>query len=611
LTSANKVEKSRQMQLSAIDDQGRPVDWWFMYKVAGKSKASDGRSPAVVDGNVVTGTEYVYFDSNENVQGKLALSRDYVDRDGALPNTLEQLYGEEGASTLNLGWFFYNDENPITGKNNQIRGHTKGVLAFDLSTNTGFWLVQSTPKFPPEDTYSFPTSGMPNAQTLLCITLADADTAKRIANQMFAAQQPNVYLASKIPVDLAAAQNDPRVLLMQNQVMPGNSPVAAVIPFDSKGGVKFMSIAKNAAWGQDFYNDLVGPALHDNLNVETWEHGKTPPSLDSDKIHTVVDMKGINLGPLGIDIEWPEPDDHAKLAISARSEATHYVCIGDMNFTLAMRKRSGGTVAFKCEALWSSISEILVGVTTHPKIGSTADKLEAFALNEKNAWKMSRRSIAAAARISNGAVTLIKGAVVPVALKAIDTSVNTNGKARQIKAEGYGAVGVYLRPDRCSLAMVRDLQQAGLKIWSLYEKGNPTQTQYFTKKQGTTDGNAASAFAEKMGQPSGTQIYATVDYDPDDDDPAGPTINGAISDYMSAFQTAVHAGGYLASVYSSGRACRILIANGLAQTGWLSVSGGFAEHEEFKPRASIVQSSVINSDWDEDTISDIDKPGFW
>ena len=28
--------------LSAISDQGRPVDWWFVYKIAGKSIVSDG-----------------------------------------------------------------------------------------------------------------------------------------------------------------------------------------------------------------------------------------------------------------------------------------------------------------------------------------------------------------------------------------------------------------------------------------------------------------------------------------------------------------------------------------------------------------------------------------
>jgi deoxyribonuclease-2 len=352
------------MALSTIDENGNPVDWFFMYKVAGKSETSDGSK--------VTGTEYVYFDANTPTDGKLTRSPHHVDKDGALFNTLKQLYSEEGASTQHIGWFFYNDENPIDGKTNDSRGHTKGVLAFDLESNTAFWLIQSTPKFPPEGSYSFPKTGMPNAQTFLCISLHDVGVSQSIAKQMFEAQQPNVYLASKIPVDLANKPDDPRVMLMKNQVVSGNTPVTAVIPFLSKAGLKFMSIAKNKYWGLDFYNDLVGPTLHDNLDVETWEHGATPQPLDSDKIHTVVDMAGIDLKPLGIDISWPEPDDHAKLAISARSELVHYVCVGDINFTLSMRSRSGGTVAFQCEALWSSISAILVGVTTHLKPGSKA-----------------------------------------------------------------------------------------------------------------------------------------------------------------------------------------------------------------------------------------------
>lgn len=355
------------LALSAMDEKGKPVDWWFMYKVASRGET----------GIPVEGTEYVYFDSNTPEDGKLALSPDHVDKNGALPNTLKQVYVQQGASTQHMGWFFYNDENPLTGQVVSSRGHTKGVLAFDLRSNSAFWLVQSVPKFPPARGYSYPDTGKPNAQTLLCITLASADVAKAIANQMFAAQQPNVYFASHIPVDLENVSNDPRAKLMLNQVASGNTPLQVIIPFKSNGGVRFMSMAKNKTWGLDFYNDLVGPALHENLDVETWEHDPTPPSLDSDKIHTVVDMKGIDLKPLGINIAWPEPDDHAKLAISARSETTHFVCVGDINFTIAQRKRGGGTVAFQCEALWSSLSRVLVGVTTHLKPGSKAAKLAA------------------------------------------------------------------------------------------------------------------------------------------------------------------------------------------------------------------------------------------
>lgn len=344
------------MTISAIDENGNPVDWWFMYKVSGDGTTSTGQK--------VLGTEYIYFDANTPADGKATLSPYHVDTGGALPNTLAQIYK---ATNPDLGWFFYNDENAITDQVDDSRGHTKGVLAFDLESNSAVWLIHSTPKFAPKGAYSYPETGIQMAQTFLCITLESADVAQSIAKQMFVAQQPDVYLASEIPPALQNEPTDPRVSLIQDQVAADDTPVQVVIPFNSKGGEKFMSIAKNKTWGLDFYNDLVGPTLHENLDVETWEHDPAPQPADSDKVHTVVDYSGIDLNPLGIDISWTEEDDHAKLAISARSEPVHYVCIGDINFTIAQRKRGGGTVAFQCEALWSSLSSILRGVFVHPK----------------------------------------------------------------------------------------------------------------------------------------------------------------------------------------------------------------------------------------------------
>jgi deoxyribonuclease-2 len=357
------------MDLSAMDNDGKPVDWWFMYKISGKATTKDKEK---ISG--LTGAEYIYFDSAEINNGKLyePVGDDVLKR-GALPNTINQLYTQPGPATEHLGWFFYNDEDPLTGKTNGTLGHTKGVLAYDFGSDTAFWLVQSTPKFPESKIeYEFPETGLPNAQTLLCITLKNADVSRSIANQMYSAQQPNVFLSSPLPADLVHLPNDPRVQLMEGKVVEGNSPFAATLPLLSKADMKFTSIAKNRYWGLDFYNDLVGPTLHDNLDVETWTHGTTPPSLQSDKVHTVVDMTGIDLTPLGYNIIWPETDDHAKLAISAASEATHFICVGDINFTLSMRKRSGGTVAFQCDPLWQGISDILTGVTTHLKTGSKA-----------------------------------------------------------------------------------------------------------------------------------------------------------------------------------------------------------------------------------------------
>jgi deoxyribonuclease-2 len=408
------------MNLTAIDNNGKAVDWWFMYKVSGKSKTKADKKPAGI-----TGAEYVYFDSSDGSDAKLIKPpKDEVTINGALPNTLNQLYTKPGASTERLGWFFYNDEDPITGTTNDSLGHTKGVLAFDFGTDTAFWLVQSTPKFPPKGDYSFPNTGLPNAQTLLCITLQNCDVSRRIANQMFVGQQPNVYLQSATPSDLVRGADDPRAQLMAGHTVSGSTPYSGSVPFLSKGGVKFTSIAKNKYWGLDFYNDLVGPTLHDDLDVETWTHYAMPPSIDSDKIHTVVDMQGIDLNPLGYDITWPETDDHAKLAISARSEQTHFICVGDINFTTSMRKRSGGTVAFKCEPLWQSISSILVGVTTHLKTGSRAAQQQ-LALNRDKPTADPAVKVTAAA-LKSGA---IKPLAAPKARKPAGRAPARQGKA--------------------------------------------------------------------------------------------------------------------------------------------------------------------------------------
>lgn len=348
--------KNNAARLCAKDEENKPTDWWFIYKVAGKSKVSDGSK--------ATGTEYVYFDSSKVKGEKLRMSPYRIDdsNNGAVSNTLNQIYNRDDSS--NTGWFFYNDEDPLTGKTNTERGHTKGVLCFDLETDSGFWLIHSSPKFPSKGKYAFPETAVGNGQTFLCISLKNVATVKAIAAQMYLAQQPNVYLASAIP----AALHDSSLSLyqlLQNKVNPAATSYAKIITFASAAGTQFRCIAKNKHWNKahddDFYNDLVGPALNENIEVETWEHDPEPGTADDDHKHSVMPMKSVNLAPLGIDpsFDWSEENDHAKLAISAQKERTKYVCVGDLNFTEAQEKRSGGTVAFICPALWDALIEIL------------------------------------------------------------------------------------------------------------------------------------------------------------------------------------------------------------------------------------------------------------
>lgn len=349
-----------KVQLSAMGDDGKPVDWWFIYKIAGKSAAINGKKPK--------GSEYLYYDSSGPTDKDLDLSKNQITdpKNGAVSNTLNQIYNN--LSDPDMGWYFYNDEDPISGKTNGIRGHTKGVICFNLKTNAAFWLIHSAPKFPLRGKYSFPATAMKMAQTFLCITLKNADTATAIAAQQYVAQQPNVYLASKVPAALKAT--DPRALLINNKITPAKTAYAKFIPFQSKKGQTFKSFAKNKFWDtkgdDDFYNDLVGPALAETLDVETWTHGLTPGSSDfGDKVHTIQEMKTVNIGPLGIKPpwEWSEENDHAKLAVSAANEKLRFICVGDINFTKTMESRSGGTAAFMCDDLVKDLDKMLSDVT--------------------------------------------------------------------------------------------------------------------------------------------------------------------------------------------------------------------------------------------------------
>ncbi len=348
------------VQLSAMGDDGKPVDWWFIYKIAGKSVAINGKKPK--------GSEYLYYDSSGPTDKDLDLSENQITdpKNGAVSSTLNQIYNN--LSDPDMGWYFYNDEDPISGKTNGIRGHTKGVICFNLKTNSAFWLIHSAPKFPLKGKYGFPATAMGNAQTFLCITLKNADTATAIATQQYVAQQPNVYLASKVPAALKAT--DPRALLINNKITPAKTAYANFIPFQSKNGQVFKCFAKNKFWDtrgdDDFYNDLVGPTLAETLDVETWEHGKPPGSVEKgSKVHTIQEMKWVNTGPLGIKPpwQWSEENDHAKLAVSAANEKLRFICVGDINFTITMENRSGGTVAFICDDLVEDLDKMLSDVT--------------------------------------------------------------------------------------------------------------------------------------------------------------------------------------------------------------------------------------------------------
>jgi deoxyribonuclease-2 len=342
--------KEDRMKLSALDETGHPVDWWFIYKVP---KLGSG----ILDTDSATGYEYAYYDAAVDAKGgKIARSAHFLgDGKGALDRTLNSVFANLQNAADSTGWILYNDEYPESVGKHDVSsfGHTKGVICYDTASHTAFWLLHSWPKFadPHEAHEPTPIYG----QTFLCLSL-DLAAARKIAGQMITHQEPQVYHPR-----VGAGLSDSDALVALTKAVNVNAAADSdVIDLTTRGDpqtgktLAFKVIAKNRLWNRDFWNELVGPTLREDLDIESWIRGPIPPIADSDGIHKTFDIKYITLGPLGIHWAWPESQDHAKWGVTLKSD---WVCVGDINRMISQRKRGGCTIAFQNKTLWSALSK--------------------------------------------------------------------------------------------------------------------------------------------------------------------------------------------------------------------------------------------------------------
>lgn len=337
--------------LSAFDDAGKPVDWWFLYKLPCDATPTSGAPGAAPS----TGYEYLYYD--DSYDAPRLSSHTLEDGSGALHQTLAGFFGSAvggppaGDVPLSTGWILYNDEIPGASVNDGRRGHTKGVLAFDAADDSAVWLLHSTPRFPHPRDVRFPVDEKIYGQTMICVTLPGVADAEKIAAQMLCEQEPQTY-GCFVP-DGISATSPLRELAGMPRVPEVEEP--SIVPFSSRGGKQFQSIAKSHSWNDDFWNDLVGPHLGVDLCVETWRRGALAATADSDRTHDVADVLSVDLSPLGVPFAWHYTHDHAKWAVGTQPD---WVCVGDINRQVSQRKRGGGTICLQDEALWKALDSV-------------------------------------------------------------------------------------------------------------------------------------------------------------------------------------------------------------------------------------------------------------
>ena len=149
-----------------------------------------------------------------------------------------------------------------------------------------------------------------------------------------------------------------------------------------------------------------------------------------------------------------------------------------------------------------------------------------------------------------------------------------------LKQSGISFVGRYysrttkVAGKKLTQAEAQLISKNGLVIVAVYEDG-PTSAAYFSAARGTADANGALQQAAAIGQPEGSAIYFTVDYDAAQSD-----IAGCITAYFQAVRAAID-DKYAVGVYGSGATCTAIMGAKLADVAWLAQSTGWTGYTAF------------------------------
>jgi deoxyribonuclease-2 len=334
--------------MKSKNQQGDPVDWWFIYKTPERSGTQNNK-----------GYDFFYFDPDS---AGLELSPAGLDQDNqALSHTLTGIFNAPDSA----GYIVYNDEHVDREENKSEKGHCKGILAFDKTSDSACFLLHSTPRFPANKESTLPVDEEIYGQTFICISLPDYQTANQIAQQMLSQQNPQVLTeSSRIPASL---QDDEPLALLFHGTGVSESKEPATLRFNSRGGKEFLLVAKSRKWGEDFWLDLVSPELKCDLVVETWRRGAVTP-LQDDRSNTfeedllTLDFK---INP-SMTYEWSYTKDHAKWAVALKNSTNSlpWVCVADLNRMVSQEKRGGASLCFQESRLWEALKN--AEATLHP-----------------------------------------------------------------------------------------------------------------------------------------------------------------------------------------------------------------------------------------------------
>ncbi len=153
----------------------------------------------------------------------------------------------------------------------------------------------------------------------------------------------------------------------------------------------------------------------------------------------------------------------------------------------------------------------------------------------------------------------------------VDSASNVTSIVNTLKNNAYSfVIRYYSLPDnnvkRTSAAELAAIGNAGLKkvvvyqnLHNAYEKFSESIAQY--------DASDAISQAKAYGQPTGSAIYFSVDYDA-----SASEVDGNIKSHFQKLKSILPLAGYTLGVYGSSLTCKKLKEAGIVDYTWLSMS---------------------------------------
>ncbi|KAM8974854.1 deoxyribonuclease-2-alpha [Pelodytes ibericus] len=320
--------------ISCYGDSGKAVDWFIVYKLPKLTHDPDA------------GMTYMYQDGDSGgwVPGKSLMNN----TDSAVGQTLSQIYGV--TKTKDVAFILYNDQPPSTVATNQIRGHTKGVVLLDKSQ--GFWLVHSTPHFPPpaDQKYDWPHNALHNGQSFLCVTYPYSHFNDIGTQLLYNTISP---YSSLVPDNFAGDLPDLKAAAQMESVT--KPPWSSLVTLTSVGGKTFTSFSKNGNFGDDLYSGWISRVLKSDLYVEFWLNSRRTLHSNCSQTYHIYNMKDIRFSQ---SIQYSSHIDHSKWCVSVHPNPG-WACVGDMNRNIEEEQRGGGAVCVQDTNVWKSFSSLV------------------------------------------------------------------------------------------------------------------------------------------------------------------------------------------------------------------------------------------------------------